>query len=50
MKYPQYTNDSAYFLDMCESVVSCNLSKTFEKEARNTQLIEEKAHAINSES
>ncbi|XP_076954978.1 uncharacterized protein LOC143629637 [Bidens hawaiensis] len=49
MKHPQYTNDSAYFLDMCDSMVSCHLRKTIEKEACDTQLIEDKTHPINSE-
>ncbi|XP_076959059.1 uncharacterized protein LOC143635027 [Bidens hawaiensis] len=47
-KHPQYTDDYAYFLDMCESIVSCLLRKTIEKEACDTHLIEEKAHTISS--
>ncbi|XP_076921897.1 uncharacterized protein LOC143583489 [Bidens hawaiensis] len=49
MKHPQYTDDSAYFLDMYESIVSCQLRKTIEKEACDTQLIKEKTHVVNTE-
>ncbi|XP_076916275.1 uncharacterized protein LOC143575925 [Bidens hawaiensis] len=49
MKHLQYTNDSAYFLAMCESIVSCHLRKTIEKKVCETQLIMKKAHTINLE-
>ncbi|XP_076901480.1 uncharacterized protein LOC143555895 [Bidens hawaiensis] len=43
MKHSHYIDDSAYILDMCESTVSSHLRKTIQKEACDTQLIEEKA-------
>ncbi|XP_076905457.1 uncharacterized protein LOC143561214 [Bidens hawaiensis] len=42
MKHPQYTDDFAYILDMCKSIVSYHLRKATEKEACDTQLIEKK--------
>ncbi|XP_076952127.1 uncharacterized protein LOC143625756 [Bidens hawaiensis] len=48
MKHPPYIDDSAYSLDMCESIVSYHLRRTIEKEGWDTQLIKEKAHAVNS--
>ncbi|XP_076921318.1 uncharacterized protein LOC143582713 [Bidens hawaiensis] len=49
MKHPQYTVDSACFLDMYESIVSFHLRKTTEKEACDTKLIKEKARVTNLE-
>ncbi|XP_076940652.1 uncharacterized protein LOC143609885 [Bidens hawaiensis] len=46
MKHPQHTDDSVYYIDVCESIVSCHLRETIEKEACNTQLIEKKAYSI----
>ncbi|XP_076890609.1 uncharacterized protein LOC143538546 [Bidens hawaiensis] len=46
MKHPQHTDDSVYYIDVCESIVSCHLRETIEKEACNTQMIEKKAYAI----
>ncbi|XP_076939912.1 uncharacterized protein LOC143608881 [Bidens hawaiensis] len=36
MKHPQHTDDSVYYIDVCESIVSCHLRETTEKEACNT--------------
>ncbi|XP_076950757.1 uncharacterized protein LOC143623816 [Bidens hawaiensis] len=46
MKHPQHTDDSVYYIDVCESIVSCHLRETIEKEACYTQLIEKKAYSI----
>ncbi|KAI3742850.1 hypothetical protein L1987_60546 [Smallanthus sonchifolius] len=41
MKHPQHHDDSLYFIDFCDSIVSCHLRESREEEACNTQLIEE---------
>ncbi|KAI3773691.1 hypothetical protein L1987_48221 [Smallanthus sonchifolius] len=41
MKHPQHHDDSLYFIDVCDSIVSCHLHKSREEETCNTQLIEE---------
>ncbi|XP_076958867.1 uncharacterized protein LOC143634747 [Bidens hawaiensis] len=46
MKHPQQTNDSVYYIDVCESIVSCHIHETIEKEACNTQLIEKKTYSV----
>ncbi|XP_076920646.1 uncharacterized protein LOC143581846 [Bidens hawaiensis] len=46
MKHPQHTDDSVYYIDVCESIVSFHLRETIEKEACNTQLIEKKSYTI----
>ncbi|XP_076943693.1 uncharacterized protein LOC143614023 [Bidens hawaiensis] len=42
MKHPQHTDDSVYYIDVCESIVCYHLRESIEKEACNTQLIEKK--------